>query len=370
MTIVDVMISSVLTVIVLLSLTAYFNFLTKFQVRTMQNQVMEDMHSTIFQTVIGEDTANAVNSAWKNMVNDTDGDNQMACLRYDNDANDCSDESAAAEGTLKIFLRSQTNWLIYDPWNHKNAGVGGGGNGLTYTGKKCTGYVQFPTEPGNDQCPYFIDLYWRPYCVSASKPCNYPLIKVVANFEHHPKSTDHNRPFSGAYNRLVMYRNTADIQKFETIYIDDTRPASIAGGMCTVGANARMLDWTTRSDPGLNMTDTGAASGEITLKKGIYECELSAQAFGVESHQVRLLNVSAGTYLMIGTSEKSGLASTYGGQSPSVAYGTLNLTADTEVRVVHFTQTCGNVWDLGRATLTVGGTDGEVYTQFHCTKMQ
>lgn len=52
-------------------------------------------------------------------------------------------------------------------------------NGLTDTGEPCT---TFDAINGNRECPYRVELRWRPICPAAPETCRFPLIEISGDF--------------------------------------------------------------------------------------------------------------------------------------------------------------------------------------------
>jgi hypothetical protein len=73
-------------------------------------------------------------------------------------------------------------------------------------------------------------------------------------------------------------------------------------------------------------------AGDIVLPPGTYQCRVSAPAYGVSTHQIRL-RTSAGTTLVFGTTAYSGNGAA---NDRSLAEGQLTLTGTTTVRVQHW----------------------------------
>ena len=102
----------------------------------------------------------------------------------------------------------------------------------------------------------------------------------------------------------------ADAQLANKKYVDDRRAyiklvdskaAGTNGGTATAGS------WEKRTVA--EETDTGdncsVASSVIVLAAGTYECIISCPAYGVNNHQARLRNTTAGTTVLIGTNERT-----------------------------------------------------------------
>lgn len=89
---------------------------------------------------------------------------------------------------------------------------------------------------------------------------------------------------------------------------------------------------------------------------GRYEFEVDAVAYRVDSHRLRVRNITSGTTLMLGSCERAGAAVDIA--TKSVARAVLNVTSPIVIEVQHFTQTARATDGLG---LSAGSGETEVY---------
>lgn len=90
---------------------------------------------------------------------------------------------------------------------------------------------------------------------------------------------------------------------YNYIHLIDAKNSGVGGGTFSGGS------WTTR-----DLTDKVADSGNLatldsnilTLSAGLYSCDISCPAIGVESHMTRLYNLSDSSVLLSGTIEYAG----------------------------------------------------------------
>jgi len=117
----------------------------------------------------------------------------------------------------------------------------------------------------------------------------------------------------------------------EYVCVRDKKAQNTPGGTFTSGA------WRTR-DINEEIADTGnicsIASNQITLAAGTYRCLISAPAFRVNGHQIRLYNVTDAVLLVLGTSEWA--ADDYRVENRSFAAGRFTLTAQKVLEVQHY----------------------------------
>lgn len=116
--------------------------------------------------------------------------------------------------------------------------------------------------------------------------------------------------------------------------------------------------WRTRT---LNVerADTGniaaLASNRVTLPAGTYRCYASAPAYKVNSHQIRLRNITGSATLLVGSVERT--ESTQFTGNRSVLAGLFTLGVSSALEVQHRCSTTANTTGYGEGT---SGTFGEV----------
>lgn len=129
----------------------------------------------------------------------------------------------------------------------------------------------------------------------------------------------------------------------------------------TNGGTFNNNTWVTRA---LNVSEgdlggTSLTSNQFSLPVGTYSIKISAPAYNVRSHKIRLRNVSDSINLFSGSSEFSRLSTTR-----SSIDGIFTIAAVKTFEVQHRCVTTINNNGLGRAT----GIDNEVYTTVMITK--
>ncbi|MCX6107882.1 MAG: hypothetical protein NTY08_18800 [Proteobacteria bacterium] len=114
-------------------------------------------------------------------------------------------------------------------------------------------------------------------------------------------------------------QTTAASGSMAYVLIVDEKASGTNGGTCTSGSwQTRVLN-TLKSDAYSNLTSL--ASNQFKLAAGTYICQISAPARSVLSHMVKLRNVTAGTDIMLGTSERVDNDGSWAYRSRSVARG-------------------------------------------------
>jgi hypothetical protein len=102
------------------------------------------------------------------------------------------------------------------------------------------------------------------------------------------------------------------------------------GGTANAGTN-NWREFNVEMADTQNLGSTNGA-GDIVLPAGTYQCRVSAPAYGVSTHQIRL-RTSGGTTLVFGTTAYSGNAAA---NDRSLAEGQFTLAGTTTVRVQHW----------------------------------
>lgn len=150
--------------------------------------------------------------------------------------------------------------------------------------------------------------------------------------------------------------------KILTAYIKDVKPSGTAGGTFTSGA------WQTR-DLNTLEGDTGFVSlsaNQFTLQPGKYEIEASAPAHLVDSHKVKLRNITDSTDDIIGRNAHSTDSNTGADITSSELNDTVTLTATKTFEIQHRCQVSRSGNGFGIAASF--GVD-EIYTQVKITKV-
>lgn len=115
------------------------------------------------------------------------------------------------------------------------------------------------------------------------------------------------------------------------VIVVDEKAANTDGGGFTSAA------WQTRVLNTLRVNDDSAASlssNQITLPAGTYECWISAPAFDVSGHMIRLQNITGASTIITGTSEFASGASPLT-QSRSFIYHKFTVAASQALEIQH-----------------------------------
>ncbi len=118
------------------------------------------------------------------------------------------------------------------------------------------------------------------------------------------------------------------------LLVADEKVAGTAGGAFTAGSWAVRTLNTIKADNGVNAS---LANNQIMLPAGTYRCDILAPAYAVNRHQARLRNASAGTTLLVGTSQYANNANTV--ENVSVIRGRFTLSMQSLLEVQHRCET-------------------------------
>lgn len=141
----------------------------------------------------------------------------------------------------------------------------------------------------------------------------------------------------------------------QLLHVRDEKTSGTNGGTFTSGSyQTRTLNTTLTNE----ITGASLSSNQITLPAGTYLVEASAPALNVDDHKVRLRNVTDGTDLIIGTSERSGAADSVATRSG--VRGRFTLAAQKTLELQHRCVTTKSTNGFGEPAAF---GDNEVYAE-------
>ena len=139
------------------------------------------------------------------------------------------------------------------------------------------------------------------------------------------------------------------------VQVEEQQPVGTAGGSATGSAfDVRAMN-TEVSDAAAIAT---VAANQITLAAGTYEFEISAPAYKVNAHRVKLYNVTDAADVKVGTSEWCNAATE--AVTRSVAAGRFTIATTKTFEIRHFARSAQATNGFGIAT-NDGSTGVEVY---------
>ena len=115
------------------------------------------------------------------------------------------------------------------------------------------------------------------------------------------------------------------------VVVVDEKAASTEGGTFTLGA------WQTRDLNTIRVNDgtiASLASDQVTLPAGTYECWISAPAFRIGKHMVRLQDITDVSTIVTGTSSHSAAAGSYA-STRSFIYHKFTLSVSSALEIQH-----------------------------------
>lgn len=128
------------------------------------------------------------------------------------------------------------------------------------------------------------------------------------------------------------------------VILKDIKAAGAASGTFTAGAwRTRVLTDEVRDAN----NDCSLASNQFTLSEGDWYIEADAPGYVVNGHQLRLRNTTAGTTLIVGTSEN--INNQYSGNTRSFVKGTFTVTAAQALELQHYCHTTKSTDGFGAA---------------------
>ena len=144
--------------------------------------------------------------------------------------------------------------------------------------------------------------------------------------------------------------------------VRDEKSSGTEAGTFTSGA------WRTRdlNDVIFNAIDgasLGASDNRVTLPAGVFLVTASAPGFDVDRHQIKLVNITNSSDLIIGSSSQTSAADTV--QTNTLLVGVITLTEAKALEVQHQCTTTRAVNGFGIA----GSFGVEVYTQIKIEKI-
>lgn len=216
-------------------------------------------------------------------------------------------------------------------------------------------------------CPFTMSLVWHPVDCTGT-PCNPNQIRLVfipainTNIVTSAEMRKHLGAFNvNRYGFDIVRPTRSSGEYFSVADISDAIPQALTGAGNTTTRNLN----TVRYDVGSNVTAIGPSS--VTIRAGVYNCEISAPACAVGSHSIRLENVSAGNAVLLEAVPSYAYASTQDEHcNRSVVSGKIDLNEASVLRIRHVVEDASGPTDSGGKD--VG--NGNVYTVMSCIKEQ
>lgn len=265
MTLVEVMIVVTIMSMVGLGTATMMSNVNSVQRRATLKVTAAELQSNL-ETLLRNDRA------WANSINSATNDSLLGCLRdsVTNPANYCQHGIGNSIANFEVrdsagdvFFQSNTQTI-----------------GFNQDGETCNTYVQKPNA-GNDACPFRYNLTWYALCPNGEVSCRKPQVIIVGDFEFNPANPadSRNRINEDDFNIEVRRGERVRYEPFE---VEHRQVSSDPGvdGQChnTIGTwKARPLNQEVYDD-GDNVV---LAGNTLTIQPGRYECEISAQSYGI-----------------------------------------------------------------------------------------
>lgn len=211
-------------------------------------------------------------------------------------------------------------------------------SGFNIRGAPCN---TFDAAVGNDNCPFHYDLQITFDCPGGDNQCLKPKVTINATFMVRPATDTSlaNKVVPTDYDFVIEKSDSVIYEPLEVVYNLTTDVPNDGTGNCNPGSVKTRLLNTVNYDVGNNVTGLNPAG--VTLKSGIYECEVFAMAYeALDGFKIYLS--AAGNAVPIGTG-----FSGFGSSATVVGKTSLDLPVDTLIAVTHECQSSRSRYDMG-----------------------
>lgn len=213
---------------------------------------------------------------------------------------------------------------------------------------------------GNDNCPIRVTLTWEPICFPAPALCVDPQVIVNGTFEYKPSAANRNYAENlNKYNFEIIRGGPALLN--QEVVVADQKTSGTAGGACSGGWDLRTLN-TILVDTGANVISL--AGSVLTLKAGTYNCSVSAPAFSVMGHFMRVVNTTTGDVYYGSTEFAEGSVTTR-----SVWEGVLKSPSNFSIQVQHLCWSSSAGSQAFGRPAAAGYAPNETYTVVRCVRV-
>lgn len=187
--------------------------------------------------------------------------------------------------------------------------------GLTPDGKACQGF-------GGAACPMRLEFSWTALCPSSLPKCSAPVIEISIDL------------LQAGKRMRESFSQPHSLKTDGEFLLVEQRDKGKGGGACKNG-------WTTRKfNIVVHNTENYLAgmdqnNGFLQLRPGIYDCTISAPAYGVGFHQLALMDIGEKQSVGLGTNAYSGQPSAPA-MSRSEMHTRFTLEKDSVLGLYHF----------------------------------
>ncbi len=260
---------------------------------------------------------------------------------------------------------------------------------------------QFNNGAGHPECIFRPEVYWRAICNDAS--CLRPKIEIRLDIIYNSPPPMPSSINTKKFDEPLFIGTGTSINQIILIsrkytYSDPTNYSYAIGGTpiplnltLSPSQTARMegpcsaypaSGWTPRAlddpavpddgiivDDGNNVVSINPSTGigqSFTLRPGSYYCTITAPAYYVGSHRIRLASVDSAAVVLYGTPVIAGLGTT----NLSTIKGLFTIKENTRLEVQHYCHYSNGPFDLGRPVSNPDGSFDMTFTNISCSRSQ
>lgn len=256
--------------------------------------------------------------SWSTSINDpaNAGKVEYTCMRVPPvPAAGCADNTGTPPppgGVLNSFAVLESNGLLY--YNSSGAT-----NGFNSEGQTCSTYP-------SAACPIRWDLRVINKCPAGASPCPMPTVRVIGRPIIDP-SVQEMLHLSINPDNYAFDITRGVGTRFDPILVTEVL-AQTGAGSCA-GSPARQFN-TRAQDDANNVSLPG--SGWVQFEPGSYQCRITAPAFKVGTHYIRMVSNTGAT---IGTSAASIAPRRYSKQTNAVLEVAFSISSATRFQILH-----------------------------------
>jgi hypothetical protein len=307
----------------------------------------------------------------------------LGCMR-DNSTTECS--PGVYNQNFDVRCDPECEYMLNGTLTTSPIYYAGGSNntGISPEGHICTG---FNTGAGSDACPYRYNFVIEHTCPTGQPTCKKPRVLIRGNLVVNPASR------GGLLSRVNTENPDVDNQSMSFVvrrgshtryepfvirhFSTSNQVAERFGGQCTGSGTPsvrRLLagGYDANADMGGSVLDYQPAQNRFRLRKGDYECTISAQAYGQPNgFRISLREPGSGNRVEIPVGSAFTPAH---GSSQVTNKVKFSLSQATWLQVIQYCTTPNTIGDMGIASRT-GGTqasptyDGYSFTILSCVRI-
>ncbi len=376
-TMIEVIITTGLTIVVLGGLGTLF-----FEISSIQAQVK--IQSNMENVAAQLRAALSDSKAWNNTVNvSTVGSYNSGFLCAARKTGGCTPKPVSATPLTSYPGFDTIQDSSTTPANGNSLYTDNGSNGFTYQGTACTGFSAATATP---QCPFSYRLRYQYACPSATS-CLNPQVTVFGFLQHTPDGSA-NLNLDKFQIKVVKGMNTPrnDIVQVLEATTNNTGPISNAPtylcgpGQITRSFNKLQMDSACNGVIGSSTCNVlsppgppyGPPADSVTLVGGTYICYATAQGFGVDRFTIAVYQDASATPI-VGAVSQAAFAAALGGGVETATVPNFTVSSPNTSFTLKIVQTCESpgvgAFALGMPLAFSGTYTSNVYSGLYCTRI-